>query len=284
MRILRLKDKKYFVSLLKSLLGKKQVTFSIRPEQMRISTLHIPYIHVNLSSDLYEIDGPIEFTIDMSDVLASIDLLDSETILLDKSFCIVKFSPSMRTPDASISPSQGFSKGPSAVEAARMADILTHMRKQRENTGAPGELPKCPKRVDDTQFRGSSFVDIPFTNPIKSVFKTAATFHTRCFVDKETLQYFLAGSVRFYNDRNHLIHQRTGDYPQEKVIVDAEFLESGCLDFYCINDWLPNALLFAELVSNMLFCFSDEFLSIKMLFSKHKNVFVEIQVPTRTFL
>lgn len=91
MNVLRLKDRKHFSKVMKAFSGRTQVSFDISKECMKISSLEPPYIYLSLPSDIYSVELPAEFTINLPELEKSLSLLDGELVLLGSSFRIVSF-------------------------------------------------------------------------------------------------------------------------------------------------------------------------------------------------
>lgn len=89
MNTLRLKDRKYFMKVIKVFSGRSQVSFEVSEECMRISSLESPYIYLSLPDSIYSVKSPTEFTISVPELERGLDLLDGELVLLGSSFRIV---------------------------------------------------------------------------------------------------------------------------------------------------------------------------------------------------
>ena len=121
----------------------------------------------------------------------------------------------------------------------------------------------------------ANFIDIPFINPIQGHYKNFTGFSTRVLVNKNALKYFPTGTVVYSND-GRLILKKYDQSHEETMIIDAEYLEEGYLDFCCQNDWVSDINI--DMISTVMLCFTEGALCIKILFSKFKNVMLEIQV------
>lgn len=92
--ILKFKDKKYFIKLLKSFSSKTHILFEISNEFIKISSLDPPYIYLTIPDDVFSIKFPVEFTINAVELIKNIDILKCDYAILNQSFKIV------RTPDS----------------------------------------------------------------------------------------------------------------------------------------------------------------------------------------
>lgn len=90
MNLLKFKDKKYFIKLLKSFSSKSQILFEITHDSFKISSLEAPYIYLTLPDNIFSIDTPIEFIINATELIKNIDILKSNFVILENSFKIVE--------------------------------------------------------------------------------------------------------------------------------------------------------------------------------------------------
>lgn len=122
-----------------------------------------------------------------------------------------------------------------------------------------------------------SYIEIPYINPIKSHYQTVSKFPTRVIIEKECLKNFIRGKVTYQCDKNRLIVKKKSFEIEEVLEIEAEFIEMGYLEFYCSNHWVDTALLFYEIISSVILCFSDDLLCIKFFMKDNKSAYLEIQ-------
>lgn len=245
MAVLRFKNKKYVVQLLRAFTDKKQVTFEISGEALKIYTLAPPFFSLCIPNTLYEINQPAMFTMNAGDLLLNIDLLDADIVVLDKSFKMVTAL------DAS--------------EDDRIYGLLVDGGAETEEVvGA----------------HNCSFIDIPFVGPIRSSCKQPAEPSTRLIIGKNILKSFLCGNVTYSNE-DCLVLRKSDSVSEEAMKIDVEYLEKGYLDFCCSNDWVGGVGLCIEMVSTVLLGFAEETMCVKLLFAGQRGVYMEIQVPEK---
>lgn len=241
MAVLKFIDRKYVLALLRILAGKKQVSFEISRERMRVSTLAPSYFYLCIPGCLYETDASCEFTISIDDLIDSIRALSADVAHLNESFKLV------------------------AMRDASQDAILYEKLRRGES-------------IEDMKY---SFIDVPFTNPIRDSYVDGKNYHTRLLINKKMLRHFLPGRVT-YSCRNGCLIMQSGDSVFEDTVkAEAEFLEEGFLDFCCTNDWMDSVHQCIDEVSAVLLCFAEGVLDVKLLFSKYKNAYLEIQVPEK---
>ncbi|KAM0679799.1 hypothetical protein GINT2_001970 [Glugoides intestinalis] len=232
--LLRLKNKSYFVSLLKGFVHTNLLTFEINIDTMKISSLEPPYIYLSLETDLYEITSQVEFSIRTEELIRNIEILDSSLIILDSSFKLVYFP------------------GCNCNSSASLQFILNML--------------------------DLSFVEIPFTSPIKSYYDSSFQFPTRVIIGKEILKNLIRGKITYQHDQKKLIISKSSVEVEETLEVEAEFIETGYLYFCCLNDWIDAALVFYDVINTLILCFSDNVLSIKFLLKDHSSAYLEMQI------
>lgn len=123
-----------------------------------------------------------------------------------------------------------------------------------------------------------SFVEIPFTSPIKSYYVSFFQFPTRVMIGKEILKNLIRGKVTYQHDQKRLILSKSSAELEETLVIEAEFIETGCLYFCCSNDWVDPALGFYDIINTLILCFSDNVLSIKFLLKEHSSAYLEMQI------
>ncbi|ELA42591.1 uncharacterized protein VICG_00343 [Vittaforma corneae ATCC 50505] len=239
--ILKLENKPYFVSLLKIFSQKSQITMEIDQNVFKISSLDSPHIYLSFENSLYKIDVPIEFTIRVDELLKNIEILDSSLIILDTSFKIVSFTGC----------NDDF------------------------NNIAPIDKDLSVEGLNRIYF---SFVEIPFVTPIKSHYVQKEIYSTKAIIDKECIKNFISGNVTYHCENNKLYIEKYTVEMNERLEVDAEFLVSGYLNFYCSNEWIGHALSFYELINTVMLCFSDGLMSIRFILKDYTSSYLEIQV------
>lgn len=275
MPILKIINKKVFYKLLKIFKG--QTTFSITESVMEISGLCMPFYHMAIPHGIYEIDIPVEFTIDINNILEYLVDYNSEYIIIINNVndisrdnimvhSIYENNTFNNKNDEVVSNSANNSNTKSSnnlTHAINSFKIIYNSKYGPENTY-------------DT-------IDIPLSTPINSLYRQPNSFTTRVMINKNDLKYFPTGIVKYSTDNGKLIIHSSSTDMEEKVIMEPEFLLEGYLEFWISNEWISR-LEVGQLcndIHNILLCFSDGLLCIKMIFNKCKGAMLEIQVEEK---
>lgn len=125
-----------------------------------------------------------------------------------------------------------------------------------------------------------TFIDIPLITPIKSYYMKQA-FTTRAIVNKNCIKNMLDGTVTYHHSNGKLLVEKYSPGMNEIIEIDADFLECGYLDFFCSNSWVEHAMCFYDQISTLMFCFSDDLLSLRFAIKESPTSYLEIQVRSR---
>lgn len=122
-----------------------------------------------------------------------------------------------------------------------------------------------------------SFVDIPFSNPIKPHYCLLENSSTKLLMDKLAIRNLMRGCVQYQNGDGLVVKRISSDI-EESMEVRVDYLSKGYLDFRCSNSWIDSIMPLYEMIHTVLFSFGEGLLSIKLLLQGCKNAYVEIQV------
>lgn len=271
-----IKNVSYFYSLLKIFSQKSKVTIEIDQNSFKISSVDSPCIYLSISNELFEIDVPVEFTISITDLIKNINVIDSNIVLLDQSFRIC-------------SNNNGFTNSLNNCNNNTFNNNCDNITNSLNNCNTSGfnDGNNVTNHINNINHITSnirndlySYVDIPFISPIKSYYTNINTFSTKVIIDKICFKNFIKGNLTFHSENNKLIVEKYSVDMNEKLIIDADFLESGYLDFYCSSSWVEYIFDFYDLINTVMLCFSNDILSIKFILKEYSNVYLEIQVLT----
>ncbi len=267
MSILLLKDKNAFSLLLKVFKDKEQITFNINYNNMVLSSLHSPYLHLSISNSLFQINRPIKFTINIKDLLNNIDLLETNVVLLVNYFTFLVVDVELKNTFIEEYFKSNDANTELILESFLLRTTNSFLREECTNIDA--------KYINFLE--NSDFISIPFNTFKKSLYYKVSEFSTRCFIEKNDLNYFLEGNVTYSLEESSLIMTKS----DEKLKVDVEFLTKRFLSFTCSNNWLPQIKHCLPWINNVLFCFSENILCVKMLFKFFKNTCLEIHIEEK---
>lgn len=228
----------------------RYVTFEISVYNIKIMSLSPPYINLIISRELYDVNRETEFTIDCRDLIENLNILNTGIIIINNSF--------------------------------KLVECLTGENTEYTDETGNFDFEKIVNNLDniDKIFIKSSYIEIPLSTPIKGYYRYLNDFSTKFFIDKTNLPILLRGKVTYSNE-NNLIIKRQNVEEEELMEINVDYLEKGYLDFTCSNNWIEDLLLCYELIDNILFCFSDTILCVKITFKSFTNCFMEIQIQER---
>ncbi|KAI5169393.1 hypothetical protein PAEPH01_0675 [Pancytospora epiphaga] len=129
-----------------------------------------------------------------------------------------------------------------------------------------------------------AYIEIPLTQPIIPFYQNLEKYSTKFFIGKNSLKGLLRGLVSYSNE-DKLILRKSISGTKETMEIEVEYLEKGDLYFHCSNDWVAGLVPLLDLISAILFCFTDGMLLVRVQIQipNSRGVHLEVQVPERVY-
>ncbi|KAF7684424.1 hypothetical protein TCON_0380 [Astathelohania contejeani] len=125
-------------------------------------------------------------------------------------------------------------------------------------------------------------VQIPFIRQIPPEYQHIGDTNIQFIVSRKTsliLSKF-KGLVTYEIQNKTLYLRRWNEEMREEIIIpQIDIIEGTILDFTCNNSWVDIFEYLGEYIENVMFGFSEDFLSVQFLFHKFENSYLEVQIP-----
>lgn len=121
--------------------------------------------------------------------------------------------------------------------------------------------------------------EIPF-NALEEHEYTFYEANVKLLVKKANLMQLFTGNVIYESREGKLILTKNeGEAKDVVCIKEIEWLKEGYLYFPCNNDWSSCLEILNECIESLLIEFSAYVMSVKFLFKKFNDSYLEIQIP-----